>query len=155
MTFSLRKPDDSKYKIMIVEDEEPKLSELTKLLQDSYNIIKAASSQEALQYIQSMEEPNEISAIICDYSMPGFTGIEFLARLNESKLLPNTKSILITGYTNIDIIISAINKGHIYFFVDRNNLDIDRFRLMVKEAVEAYSISNATDIFKNQKKSNS
>lgn len=151
MMSKSKKADESKFKIMIVEDEEPGLKELVELLEESYDIITATDGDKALQYILAMEDPKEISTIICDQKMPVLTGTEFLSIINEKKLMPNTKFILITGYYDKESLISAINQAHIYFFVEKP-FDADKFRSMVKEAVAAYYMSNTTDIFKNQLK---
>ena len=55
--------------------------------------------------------------IICDYNMPNLNGIDVL---KYSKLIqPDAVRILITGYNDANIAISAINEGDVYYYISK------------------------------------
>lgn len=119
--------------ILLVDDE----SSITKSLQrelrgEGYNIYRANSGEEGLSILQE----NSIDVIISDQRMPKMTGSEFLNRVQE--LYPDTVRILLSGYSDFQGIVDAINKGAIYkFWVkpwDREFL-IDQVRHAVDKAI--------------------
>lgn len=130
-----------KHTIMIVDDEDNMLKSLESLLYDSYKVLTARDGKEALEIIKEMEYPEDISVIIADQKMNGITGVELLIQIKD--IIPDTIRIILTGYADKDIIIDAINKAHIYKFIQKS-FDPDELKLMVKDAVVA---------FENQKES--
>jgi diguanylate cyclase (GGDEF)-like protein len=124
-----------KHTIMIVDDEETQLKSLESLLSDDYNVITDRDAREALDIIEKMEHPEEISLVISDQRMPELTGIQLFERL--VKILPNTIRIIITGYDDIDVIRDFIKKNKIYDYI-RKPFDPDVLMLKIKNAIEAY-----------------
>jgi signal transduction histidine kinase len=61
--------------------------------------------------------------------MPDMTGVEFYEEIRQE--FPNPVRILITGYTDIESVISAINRGHIFRYVKKPWTDVD-----VKSAID-------------------
>lgn len=121
--------------ILCVDDEVDNLDALERLFRKKYHVLRASSGQEALKILN--QHPGEVAAIITDQRMPEMTGVEFLEKSLDSR--PETVRMLLTGYTDLDSVISAVNKGQIYRYltkpwdpVDLNNT-LDR-------AVERYLI---------------
>lgn len=119
------------YKIMIVDDEPANLRLLERLFRREYQVIVAASGQEALKLL----EQHDVALLITDQRMPGMTGIELLKRTAEFR--PHMVRIILTGYTDIGALVEAINCGQVYKYVTKpwNN---DQLRLTVARAVEHY-----------------
>jgi response regulator RpfG family c-di-GMP phosphodiesterase/HD-like signal output (HDOD) protein len=119
------------YKIMIVDDEPANLRLLERLFRRDYQVIVAASGQEALQLL----EQHDVALLVTDQRMPGMTGIELLKRTAEFR--PHMVRIILTGYTDIGALVEAINCGQVYKYVTKpwNN---DQLRLTVARAVEHY-----------------
>ena len=67
---------------------------------------------------------NSVDVIISDQRMPGMNGIEFLSKVRKD--FPRIIRIILSGYTDVDTITSAINEGNVYKFIlkpwDDNNL---------------------------------
>ena len=94
------------YSILVVDDE-PNVRNLIKefLEAEGYQVIEASSGSEAAASL-SASPPH---LIISDYAMPGMNGLELLGLALEKA--PDAARILCTGYADVQIAISAINRG--------------------------------------------
>ncbi|MCB1189012.1 MAG: diguanylate cyclase [Leptospiraceae bacterium] len=128
--------NEKRHTILIVDDEESNLRGLRKILEDEYKILEAKNGKEALDILNLHKETN-ISLIITDQRMPKLTGVELLA--SSIQIIPQAIRIILTGYTDIDCIIDAINKGHIYKFITKP-FDPNDLKLTIKRALEAYEL---------------
>ena len=124
------------YKIMIVDDEAANLRLLERLFRSDYGVITAESGGEALTLL----EQHDVALLITDQRMPGMTGIELVRR--TVALRPHMVRIIITGYTDVETLVEAINGGHVYKYVTKpwNNDDL---RLTVSRALEHYETRKA------------
>lgn len=102
-----------KHKILIVDDEPSNLRALQRLLGKDYTAITANSGTEALELILQ----HDFAAIISDQRMPMMTGIEFL--IKAERLRQQTVRILLTGYTDVETLVEAINSGTVYQYVTK------------------------------------
>src|SRR5690606_18553028 len=75
---------------------------------------------EAIAYLNKHPD---IRVIFCDQRMPEKTGVEFFEDIRSQHPLPIR--ILITAYSDIEAVIAAINKGHIFRYVKKPWLDVD------------------------------
>jgi sensor c-di-GMP phosphodiesterase-like protein len=115
--------------VLLVDDEENILSALKRLLRrDGYHIITAGSAAEGLQRLAE----TEVDVIVSDQRMPGMSGVEFLRRAKE--LYPHTVRMVLSGYTELQSIIDAVNEGAIYRFLTKP-WDDQHLRAHVAEAV--------------------
>ena len=119
------------YKLLIVDDEMPNIRLLERLFQHEYHCLTASSGEEAM----SLLDQHEVAVIITDQRMPQMTGIELLKRSADRR--PHMVRILLTGYTDLDALVEAVNCGLVYMYVSKpwNNDDL---KLRVGRAVEAY-----------------
>ncbi|MDD2366051.1 MAG: response regulator [Desulfuromonadaceae bacterium] len=93
--------------VVLVDDEENILRAIQRLLMDEdFEIETATSGEAALEKIKTLQN---VGLIISDQRMPGMNGAEFLGRSQE--FAPNAQRILLTGYSDINATIEAINKG--------------------------------------------
>ena len=127
---------EKKHKVLIVDDEEPNLRVLRKMLEKDYEILEATNGKEALDLIHGIPTPN-IHLIICDQRMPVLTGVEFLEK--SIAIIPNAIRIILTGYTDIDSILQAINNAQIYKFIAKP-FNPDDLKLTVRRAIENYEL---------------
>lgn len=119
------------YKIMIVDDEGANLRLLDRLFRDEHTVLTSESGEQALGLL----EQHDVALIITDQRMPGMTGIELLKRTAEVR--PHMVRIILTGYTDVESLVEAINSGLVYKYVTKpwNNDDL---RLTVSRALEHY-----------------
>jgi FixJ family two-component response regulator len=120
--------------LLLVDDEENVVSALVRLLRrDGYRILRASSGVEGLEILSS----NTVGVIISDQRMPGMTGVEFLSRVKEA--YPDTVRIVLSGYTELNSVTDAINRGAVYKFLTKPWED-DLLRANVEEAFHRYEM---------------
>jgi putative two-component system response regulator len=124
------------YKIMIVDDEPANLRLLDRLFRKDYQVVSAASGEEALELLGQ----HNVALIITDQRMPGMTGIELLKQ--TVSLRPHMVRIIITGYTDVGVLVEAINCGHVYKYVTKP-WDNNTLRLTVERALEHYETNKS------------
>ncbi len=109
-----------KIKVLYVDDEPNNLFSFKAAFRFDYEIFLANNTDEALQ---KLEENQDISVILSDQKMPGKTGVEFFEDIRVK--YPNPIRILITGYSDIESVISAINRGHVFRYIKKPWTDVD------------------------------
>ncbi|WP_158643424.1 HD domain-containing phosphohydrolase [Ketobacter alkanivorans] len=117
--------------LLIVDDEAHIRSSLARLFEDEddYIVITQASAAEAL----SVLEETTVDVILSDMRMPGMDGATFLAQAAER--WPDSARILLTGYSDIESTIRAINEGRISQYVSKP-WDDDQLIQVVHNALE-------------------
>jgi diguanylate cyclase (GGDEF)-like protein len=122
--------------LLLVDDEDNILSSLKRLFRrDGYRIVTASSGEEALRRLAE----HEVDVIVSDQRMPGMTGVEFLNRARE--LYPQTVRMVLSGYTELQSIIDAVNEGAIYKFLTKP-WDDDKLRGHVAEGFRQKELSD-------------
>jgi len=109
---SLMKNSDEKI-ILYIDDEEKNLSSFKAVFRKEYKIYVATSAQEGIDIM----EQQPINLVITDQRMPNMTGVEFLERIVDK--YPDVTRIILTGYSDVEAIIQAINKGQIYRYITK------------------------------------
>ena len=100
--------DEFKPTLLLVDDEENILKAIRRALRSiNVNVLMATSGKEGLEYLK--KQP--INLIISDMRMPEMTGAEFLSQ--TAHLYPAIPRILMTGYSDMESTIQAINDGQI------------------------------------------
>lgn len=122
-----------KHTILCVDDEIDNVDSLERLFRRKYRVLKSTSATEALELLKSQA----VTVIISDQRMPNLTGVELLAE--SIKYHPDAIRILLTGYTDIDSVVAAINSGQIYRYVTKPWDPVDLANAIDK-AVERYEI---------------
>ncbi len=123
--------------LLLVDDETNILRSLSRLLRrDSYTILTASSGREGLEILQ--QQP--VQVIVSDQRMPEMSGVEFLSKARE--LYPDTIRIALSGYTDLNSVTEAVNKGAIYKFLTKPWED-DELRQHISEAFNLYHKNSA------------
>lgn len=130
--------EEIKYKILLVDDEEDNLALLYRTLRHEYSIVKTTSPIEALKLLS--EEP--VDVIISDHKMPEMDGVEFLKRSYE--IVPQSIRLLVTAYSDTNILIDAINYGKIYRYV-KKPWEPTELMMIVKTAIEYSQLKKEND----------
>ena len=137
--MSLLSDNQKKEKVLVVDDEESNLRTLRRVLRSQYNVLTANSGAEG---IELLKQNRDVALILSDQRMPYMTGSQFLGE--AIKLAPNTIRFLITGYSDLDAVVDAINTGRIYRYIT-NPWDPDQLLIDVKRAVEHYVASKENE----------
>lgn len=109
----LKTTEKRKELILYVDDEEKNLDSFKVIFRKEYNIKVANSADEGLDFM----EGNDVSLVITDQRMPNMTGVEFLERI--SGMYPDVIRVILTGYSDEQAIISAINKGKVFRYITK------------------------------------
>ncbi len=128
---------EKKKTILIVDDEALNLQALSRLLAAHYHVLTATNGRDALELVKDYPSPEHIELIISDQRMPELTGVEFLEK--TLPLIPNTIRMILTGFTDVDSIIDAINKGQVYKFILKP-FEPNDLLLSVQRALETYDL---------------
>lgn len=116
--------------VLYVDDEENNLQAFKASFRRYFKIFTAISADEAKKILLE----NEIHVLITDQRMPGTLGTELLAQAVND--YPDQIRILLTGFSDIEAIKDAINRGQIYHYLQKPWNDTD-----LKETIEnAYKI---------------
>ena len=121
-------------KILYVDDEVGNLNYFKSAFRREYNVIKAESGDEALEILRN---DAEIPVILTDQSMPKMSGVTFL--MQSINLIPDSIRILVTGYSDMETVINAINHGHIYYFINKP-WSYDEMSIIIQRALDTYNL---------------
>lgn len=127
-----------KHKVLLIDDEPANLRLLRRVLGADYETLTAASGPEGIAIL----EQERVSLVISDQRMPGMTGVQVLQE--SLRLQPEAVRILLTGYTDIQALIDAINAGQIYKYVQKP-WDAEDLKLTVKRAIESLELKQGND----------
>ncbi|MGK0289941.1 MAG: signal transduction histidine kinase [bacterium] len=130
-------PSSKHYTILIVDDDKSNLDMLTMALQNEYNLLSAENGLEALELAQNHKKTAEIHMIISDQRMPECTGVELLKQ--SISIFPNAIRIILTGYTDSESMIEAINEGQIYKYL-KKPIKVQDVRITVKRGLEVFEL---------------
>ncbi len=126
--------DPPQWTVLVVDDEVQVQASLRRGLDDHYRVLTAGSGKEALQVLA--EHP--VDLILADQRMPEMTGVELF---RETRVLhPEAIRVLITGYTDPEDMIRAINEGAIYQYVSKP-WHPEQLRLLIKRAIESRELA--------------
>jgi CheY-like chemotaxis protein len=121
-----------KPKILVVDDEPDNLDLLYRTFRRKFRVLKAESGIEALKILAS---EGEVAVIISDQRMPEMKGTEFLSKTVPQ--FPNTIRIILTGFTDVEDLVEAINSGQVYKYITKP-WDPDELQTVVNHATETY-----------------
>jgi YesN/AraC family two-component response regulator len=128
---------ESKHAVLIVDDEEKILNALRRIFmyEKQCEIFTVTSGKAALAFL----EATPIDLVVSDQRMPEMTGTELLKRIKEKD--PRVVRVLLSGYSDFEALISAINEGEIYRFISKpwdnqQLLAIIRSALLHKESLD-------------------
>ena len=122
-----------KINVLYVDDELNNINSFRAAFRKDYNVFTALSGVGGLEILKQ----HIIHIIITDQRMPDMTGVEFLVEF--LKEFPDPVRILLTGYTDINAVIDAVNKGHIYYYLNKP-WDEQQLRIIIKNAYEIFRL---------------
>ena len=103
-----------KIQILYIDDEMSNLLGFKASFRFHYDIFIASNSADALEILK--QNP-QIEIILSDQRMPDKTGVELFEKIVQEFPLP--VRMLITAFTDIEAVIDAINRGHIFRYINK------------------------------------
>ncbi|MEB3340067.1 response regulator [Okeania sp.] len=125
-----------KPKMLVVDDEPDNLDLLYRTFRRDFSVLKAESGIKALEILAS---EGEVAVIVSDQRMPEMKGTEFLSKTLPQ--FPNTVRIILTGFTDIEDLVDAINSGQVYKYITKP-WDPNELKGIVKTAAHTYELLN-------------
>lgn len=123
-----------KLKLMVVDDELDNLELLYRTFWKDFKVYRANNASEALAIL---EKEGEMAVIISDQRMPDINGSELLSLTVER--FPDTIRILLTGFTDVEDLVDAINSGRVFKYITKP-WNPNQLQLLVKQASDTYRL---------------
>lgn len=135
MTANLK---HKKIRVLYLDDEENNLRSFKAAFRREYDVYTAENSEKAFDIVKSVKP----HVIFSDQRMPVTTGVEFFNAIRQ--VFPDPVRILITGYTDVNDIIEAINRGHIYRYITKPWSE-QEIRVAIDNAYDLYVTKRELD----------
>ncbi|MBD2691377.1 response regulator [Anabaena catenula] len=125
---------NSKPKILVVDDEPDNLDLLYRSFYREYQVLRANSGPAALELLA---REGDISVIISDQRMPMMSGTEFLSL--TATQYPDIIRIILTGYTDVEDLVEAINSGKVFKYVTKP-WEAEELKAVVRQALDTHNV---------------
>ncbi|MEG4282436.1 response regulator [Microcoleus sp. A006_D1] len=129
--------ENPKLKILVVDDEPDNLDLLYRTFHRDYKVLRAESGPAALEILA---QEGEVAVIISDQRMPKMSGTEFLSL--TAAQYPDVIRIILTGYTDVEDLVEAINAGKVFKYVTKP-WDAEELKTLVSQAVDTHNVLKA------------
>lgn len=130
----MKSRDIQKQKLLVVDDEPDNLDLLYRTFYREFKVLRAENGPTALDIL---EKEGDVAVIISDQRMPMMSGTEFLS-LTATKY-PDIIRIILTGYTDVEDLVEAINSGKVFKYVTKPWSDME-LRDVVKSAIDTHTL---------------
>ncbi|MCW2606815.1 MAG: response regulator receiver [Frankiales bacterium] len=135
-------------RLLLVDDEPNVLHALRRTLRGAAEVQLCTDPLEALTWLgQAVAEEVPPAAVVCDMRMPGLDGAQTLARARE--LSPDTTRLLLTGQTDLEAAVRAVNDGGIFRFLTKPCAP-EQLLAAVGDAVEQHRLRTAERVLLEQ-----
>jgi len=125
---------EQRHTILVVDDEPFILESLRFAFEMDYDVLAAPGGEAGLALLAD----HPVALIIADQRMPGMDGVAFLEAARE--LSPRSVRIMLTGFTDFEAILGAINRGGISRYISKP-WEPQELMLAVRQAIERYEMS--------------
>ena len=130
----MKSPKKRKPKILIVDDEPDNLDLLYRSFYREYRVLRADDGVSALSILN---QEKEIAVIISDQRMPNMSGTELLSL--AAAQYPDIVRIILTGYTDVEDLVEAINTGKVFKYVTKP-WEPEDLKAVVKQGLETHNL---------------
>lgn len=127
-----------RHTILAIDDEENNLSLIRRTLRQNYNVLVASSAYQALDIME--KNGSEISLIVSDQKMPLMEGTEFFKQISTK--YPDIIKVLLTGHSNIDILVEAINECHLFQYILKP-FEPDQLCMVIENGIKKYELASS------------
>ena len=140
--------DKTLHSILYIDDEKDNLTVFQSAFRRNYKVHVAPSGKEGLNIMKR----EDIHLVITDQRMPEMTGIEFLEKILPE--YPDCIRMVLTGFSDVEAIIQAINKGRVYRYITKP-WNRDELKITIDRALEAYNLKQQNkDLIASLKEAN-
>ncbi len=131
-------PSKAAHTVLLVDDEINNLQLLKRTLRGKYNILTAQNGKEGLEVLEN--NADRISLIVSDHKMPVMEGTEFLEKAN--KISPDIIKILLTGFSDIEILTDAVNKCNLFQYMLKP-FDPQELEQVIENGIDKFDLASS------------
>ena len=128
-----KKVEKKDFSILYVDDEVHNLISFNATFRREYKVLTAQSGKEGLDILND----KEVHLVLSDQRMPEMTGVDFLEKVFHQ--YPETIRMIITGFSDIDAVIGAINKGGVNRYITKP-WDEREMRITIENARQLFGL---------------
>ncbi len=126
--------------ILYIDDEANNLISFKATFRYRYPVYTAVNTADAREILRANPD---IRIVFCDQRMPGEMGIDFFHDIRHD--FPRPIRILLTAYADMETVVDAVNKGHIFRFVRKPWLE-EEIISSIEEANKFYIANSLLDV---------
>ena len=125
--------------LLVVDDDVNLLDAIRRALRNSgCTVLVADSTTNAFEVLAT----EKVNVVLCDQRMPGMSGTEFLARVRQ--MHPSVVRMVLSGYTDLQSVTEAINRGAIFKFLSKPWEDKE-LSAAIEDAFSEYSANQVNE----------
>lgn len=128
--------------LLLVDDERSAREGLERLLRREYEVLCAASGEEALALLQT----RSVDMLISDLRMPGMDGLELMEQAQSA--MPGLLVIILTAYGDVELAVEAMQRGATDFMT--KPLHLDKLELIIKRLLKSRTVEQENEALKAQ-----
>jgi Nif-specific regulatory protein len=122
-----------KFPVLVVDDEPDNLDAFRFNFRKTFQVLTAGGGEEGLGLLKD----NDVAVIVTDQRMPKMTGLEFLKAARDVR--PDAVPIILTAFTDVDVLIDSINMGHVYRYITKP-WDAKEVRGILTQSIERFHL---------------
>lgn len=127
------------YNVLFVDDETDFLDTLIKRMSKrKINVTGVKSGEDAMDFLNSLPEGQEIDVVVLDVRMPGMDGIQTLKEIK--KIAPGIEVIMLTGHANLEVAKEGMDNGAFDYMM--KPADMDDLLLKIQDAYKKKNLKN-------------
>ena len=131
-------PSGTRFKVVIVDDEQPNLDALVRALNRFYEVTAFKNPEDALEHIVNGRCPD---LIITDQRMPEMSGVDLLCEVGKAH--PHCVGFILSGFTERADLLGAINRAPVVGYVTKP-WKVDELKESVEQAIRISQKKQAT-----------
>jgi len=126
----------STHTVLFVDDEVNILKAVQRLLRaEPWTVLTASRGAEALELL----DRNPCQVVVTDQRMPEMSGVDLLSSVRERE--PEIVRMMLTGYTEMNVAVEAINRGEIYRLITKPWND-EELKATLRQAFDHYDLKH-------------
>lgn len=106
-------PKTERVRVLYIDDEPSSLLSFKANFRHKFEVVTTEDPCLAFALV----EQHDIQVVVSDQRMPNMTGIDFFYQLKEK--FPDPTRVLLTGYSDLEAVVGAINYGEIFRYVTK------------------------------------
>ena len=125
----------AEHAVLFVDDEGNILKAVQRLLRNEpWDVLTASRGSEALEILD--QTPAQV--VVSDQRMPEMSGVDLLQAIRERR--PNVVRMMLTGYTEMNVAVEAINRGEIFRLITKPWND-EELKATLRQAFDHFDLS--------------